>query len=293
MGLISYFSYLLLLNTMLPISLIVSLEFVKLFQSFFMCEDLDLLKNEHKMSMNTCSINEELGMVEYIFSDKTGTLTCNKMEFKHCVVGTKVYGNTQPSEDPLFSFQDSNLVETLKDVVPSDKLHLSSSRPQNYDFSENDLLYEFFMVLCAAHECIIDQEEKKSYIVYQGMSPDEITLVDAASRLGFQYLGRQQNTILLNIQGKERKIELLYLFSFDSDRKRMTVIVKDDGVIKLYCKVPNSFILQGADSIIIKRLSQKIKQPFLINMVKKLEEFSLIGLRTLCMSIRILSDYEF
>jgi len=33
------------------------------------------------------------------------------------------------------------------------------------------------------------------------MSPDEITLVDAASRLGFQYLGKDKNKIILNIQG--------------------------------------------------------------------------------------------
>ena len=48
------------------------------------------------------------------------------------------------------------------------------------------------MVLCGAHECIIDTEVKKSYIVYQGMSPDDIALVDAASRLGFKYLGKKK-----------------------------------------------------------------------------------------------------
>jgi P-type E1-E2 ATPase len=78
---------------MLPISLLVSLEFVKLFQSYFMQEDSDGLKNKHKLKTNTSSINEELGMVEYIFSDKTGTLTCNKMDFKYFVIGNEVYGD--------------------------------------------------------------------------------------------------------------------------------------------------------------------------------------------------------
>ena len=41
---------------------------------------------------NTTTINEELGQVEYIFSDKTGTLTCNQMEFKYCIVGNTLYG---------------------------------------------------------------------------------------------------------------------------------------------------------------------------------------------------------
>ena len=55
----------------------------------------------------------------------------------------------------------------------------------NYEFNDSDLIYEFFMVLSAAHECIIDNEAKYEWITYQGLSPDEITLVDAASRLGF------------------------------------------------------------------------------------------------------------
>jgi magnesium-transporting ATPase (P-type) len=55
----------------------VSLEFVKVFQSCFMEWDGDLVRNGHGLKCNTSTINEDLGMIEYLFTDKTGTLTRN------------------------------------------------------------------------------------------------------------------------------------------------------------------------------------------------------------------------
>jgi phospholipid-transporting ATPase len=86
---------------MIPISLIVSLEFVKLFQAYFIEKDINLYVGERDKwaKVSTSSINEELGQVEYIFSDKTGTLTCNQMEFKYCIIGNTLYGDVEYEEE--------------------------------------------------------------------------------------------------------------------------------------------------------------------------------------------------
>ena len=99
-GVISFFSYFLLLNTMLPISLIVTLELVKVVQSYFIINDVKIFsaeRNRHAKVSST-SIVEELGQINYIFSDKTGTLTRNVMEFKLMNVGGQLYGNPEDLE---------------------------------------------------------------------------------------------------------------------------------------------------------------------------------------------------
>lgn len=79
---------------MLPISLIISLEIVKVVQSFFIMNDARMfcMERDRKAKVSSTSIIEELGQVNYIFSDKTGTLTRNIMEFKYLAVGLELYG---------------------------------------------------------------------------------------------------------------------------------------------------------------------------------------------------------
>ena len=94
-SIMSFFTYFLLLNTLLPISLQVALEVVKLVQAYFIKADALMFSWERDKLVNvqTASIVEDLGQVGYIFSDKTGTLTRNVMEFRYMLIGNEFYGD--------------------------------------------------------------------------------------------------------------------------------------------------------------------------------------------------------
>ena len=136
------------------------------------------------------------------------------------------------------------------------------------------------------HECLIDTNEDSGVAVsYQGPSPDEISLVHAASQLGFSYDGNDFTHRFVRYMEHDLSFEIFRLIEFTSDRKRASVIVRgSDGIIRHYMK--------GADCIIFDRLSRSFKQPFLEETKKYVDLFSRRGLRTLCYCVKILSQKE-
>lgn len=97
---ISWAAWFLILMNFVSISLLVTLEMVKFFQANFIESDWMIYDEEKDMKCRAQSsnLNEELGMVRYIFSDKTGTLTQNIMEFKKFSVGFESYGVSNPDK---------------------------------------------------------------------------------------------------------------------------------------------------------------------------------------------------
>uniref|UniRef100_A0A8C9EX18 Phospholipid-transporting ATPase n=1 Tax=Pavo cristatus TaxID=9049 RepID=A0A8C9EX18_PAVCR len=121
-------------------------------------------------------------------------------------------------------------------------------------------------------------------INYQAASPDEGALVTAARNFGYVFLSRTQNTITISEMGTERTYDVLAILDFNSDRKRMSVIVREsNGNIRLYCK--------GADTVIFERLHPRnLKRE---ETEEALDVFASETLRTLCLCYRDISHDEF
>ena len=292
-GFLTYFTYFLLLNTMLPISLIISLELLKLAQGFFMQQDVNLYSHirDRPCKVSSFSLNEELGMVEHIFTDKTGTLTCNKMKFKYCSVGDKVYGESSQLAQSSLTLgqevkQDTWLGEMVTDLSCTKSRSLTSPLPGLS--SQKEILECFVKCMALCHECLIEEQDEETGFI--GQSPDEITLLDAAMRVGVKYSKCLGGVISLEfIQNHEtfiRQYEKICIFEFDSNRKRNSIVVKDLANNKYF------LFIKGADDIISSR-SSAASGTYLEKVSKDLLHFSEKGLRTLMLGFKEISSDDY
>ncbi|XP_058452756.1 phospholipid-transporting ATPase ID isoform X2 [Malaya genurostris] len=466
-GCLVFFSYAIVLNTVVPISLYVSVEVIRFAQSFLINWDEQMYyeKSKTHAKARTTTLNEELGQIQYIFSDKTGTLTQNIMTFNKCSIAGRAYGDVidlrtsetvEVSEPPCNSSRtlllnteessgrstpqpsstltvNTNTVSstgstaTLKATTNYDyhqlpmqqpkqqhqqkqlqqqqytaispnthattprklhsSLHVTFSQHNNshetrttptqlqqtpddtgqgtkthprisihntainttysnqknttanlekttmdstitsisttteplsgsnnneqgvhiteqVDFSFNaeyepdfrwfdqslldavradeENAHSFFRLLALCHTVM--PEEKNGRLEYQAQSPDEAALVSAARNFGFVFRSRAPNSITIEVMGRTEEYELLSILDFNNVRKRMSVILRRNDTIILYCK--------GADSVIYDRLGNN-QQDLKTRTQEHLNKFAGEGLRTLVLAERRLTKEFF
>ncbi|NXU41547.1 AT8B3 ATPase, partial [Drymodes brunneopygia] len=277
-GFLNFWGFTILLSIIIPMSMYITFEFIYLVNSCFINWDLEMYcgAKDIPAEARSTSLNDQLGQIEYIFSDKTGTLTQNIMSFKKCCVNGTIYGNL--GWDELVGAQGLNWERPGEQELGVCDLTLLEAAQRDKD----PVLREFLRLLALCHTVMV--EDRGDQLVYQAASPDEEALVLAARNLGYVFLGRTQDSITVRELGRTRTYEVLAMLDFNSDRKRMSVLVRDpQGSIRLYTK--------GADTVILERLRGRGPNETLTE--RALDRFAEETLRTLCVASREVSEPEF
>uniref|UniRef100_A0A3P8XJ04 Phospholipid-transporting ATPase n=1 Tax=Esox lucius TaxID=8010 RepID=A0A3P8XJ04_ESOLU len=285
-----FLAFMVLFNYIIPVSMYVTVEMQKFLGSYFIMWDDEMFDEElgERAQVNTSDLNEELGQVEYVFTDKTGTLTENNMEFIECCVDGHVYvpqaicnGQVLPGAMSMDMIDSSpgpggKVRQNASYIQPVHLLHL-------YETEEL-----FFRALCLCHTVQVKEEETvdgikmglhqgKSTSFYISSSPDEVALVEGMKSLFVIACVQVGETGRWRTSDGGRVNEECFQCCRSGDEEPVVTYFVcccvPTGELYLFCK--------GADSSIFPRvISGKVAQ------VK--------GLRTLCVAYRKLSvdQYE-
>ncbi|XP_006759312.1 PREDICTED: probable phospholipid-transporting ATPase VD isoform X1 [Myotis davidii] len=141
-GFYMFWTMIILLQVLIPISLYVSIEVVKLGQIYFIQSDVDFYneKMDSTIQCRALNITEDLGQIQYLFSDKTGTLTENKMVFRRCSVAGFDYCHEENAKR-LESYQEAvSEDEDLADTPSGSLANMAKPRAPNCRMAHNRLL---------------------------------------------------------------------------------------------------------------------------------------------------------
>lgn len=157
---------------MIPISMQIYLEIVRLCQANFINTDKHMYDEATKTyaQARTSTLNSDLGMVKYIFTDKTGTLTQNSLEFRACSIQGIVY-------------KDENIEKLMMECRKGNACH------------------HFFIAICVAPGVIPIYDQKENQWKYYSSSTDQLALVMAAKKYGYELRGRSYKQAEVSVRG--------------------------------------------------------------------------------------------
>jgi phospholipid-translocating ATPase len=317
-GVIAFWAGIILFQNLVPISLYITLEIIRTLQAVFIYSDVHMYYEaiDYPCTPKSWNISDDVGQIEYIFSDKTGTLTQNAMEFKKATVNGVPYGEAYTEAQAGMQRRQGVDVEVegarAREQIARDRIRMierARNMHNNPYLWDDDLTFvapdfiedlagesgqeqkianeRFMLALALCHTVVTERTPgDPPRIEFKAQSPDEAALVATARDVGFTFVGREDDHLLLNVLGEERRYTVLNTLEFNSTRKRMSAIIRmPDGKIVLFCK--------GADSMIYSRLVPGQQRELRGSTGEHLEMFAREGLRTLCIAEREISEQEY
>jgi len=288
-GLLNLFRFILLFSSIIPISLRVNLDFAKMVFAYKIGND----PNIEGTVVRNGQIPEELGRIQFVLSDKTGTLTQNDMIFKKISLESLEFNSSNlPLLQKILKRQCEKHDGPLSDVKqrltdeynsaghaePFGQQRKRKNIRRDRDYIVRDLITA--LVLCHNVTPVLENGEK----VYQASSPDEIALVKIAEQMNVQLVSRTQNLIeIKNAAGKMEKYDVLANFPFTSDSKRMGIILRHQASGSIV------FYLKGADSV-MKNKVPEVQRGFLLD---ETENLAREGLRTLVITQKFVTQQQY
>jgi phospholipid-translocating ATPase len=211
---------LILYGYLIPISLYISLEVVKLFQARLIDQDIHMYYEETDKPAHsrTSNLNEELGQVDTILSDKTGTLTCNQMDFLKASIAGVSYGmgvtEVEKATAKRMKKNDQEIrempPELLSGIDDQEGIEMAEKpHVKGFNFYDKRIMdgkwvleskpemIQMFLRILSVCQTAIPEEDDDGRITYEAESPDEGAFVVAARELGFEFMKRTQNGVYI------------------------------------------------------------------------------------------------
>ncbi|KAG9778560.1 Phospholipid-transporting ATPase NEO1 [Exophiala dermatitidis] len=237
--------YLILFSTIIPISLRVNLDLGKSVYAYFIEHD----KGIPDTVVRTSTIPEDLGRIEYLLSDKTGTLTQNEMQLRKIHVGTVAYAGEAMEEVAAY---------VNEAFAPGDDQGSRVMEPGSATKTRREIgirVRDLVLALALCHNVTptTDEIDGEKVVSYQASSPDEIAIVEFTESVGLRVLQRdRENIILQSVSTGEVVIraEIKDIFPFTSDSKRMGIIVQISSDVPGLTGADELWFFQkGADTV--------------------------------------------
>ncbi|XP_063530570.1 phospholipid-transporting ATPase VA isoform X2 [Cydia strobilella] len=155
-GLIIFWTYIIVLQVMIPVSLYVTIEMTKLLQVYHIHQDVEMYDpmTNTRVQCRALNITEELGQIKYLFTDKTGTLTENKMLFRRCTVAGVDYDHPPgPPAEPSLDLPP--IVTPVTHISPNTRMlqHLLDNNGNEH----TQKVREFMLILAVCNTVVVSQ----------------------------------------------------------------------------------------------------------------------------------------